>query len=314
MERKTSSGRLTGFVAILYYEFLWNLRKKKTIGLFIIVFAIVTLQLALPPILSSVQGRPFPQDPTFVITSVGTLSGFFIFLLAVATTMNTISGEFESGSITPLLTKPVSRNLVFVGKVFAAFLSLLAVYTFLALYMTLGGLAILGHQNNLELVPLGILGLTLATMVWTSIVLALGTLSKNSIVAALGSFGFFLGLLIVGVVFLGILGSTAILFFAPGDGAPGSFGSCEFGGGFGGGGLSTGTNAVGLLLMEWLRDPGLTLNFCGFRFTGGMQEVFLASSDSIGTVASRAVGVSLAYVGVLLFVSWLAFRRSEIVE
>jgi hypothetical protein len=37
---------LTGFLAILYYEFLWNLRKKKIVGLFILVFAIVTLELA----------------------------------------------------------------------------------------------------------------------------------------------------------------------------------------------------------------------------------------------------------------------------
>src|SRR5438034_3151077 len=47
---------LTGFLAVLYYEFLWNLRKKKIIGLFILVFVIVTLSLALPPLLDYLNG------------------------------------------------------------------------------------------------------------------------------------------------------------------------------------------------------------------------------------------------------------------
>lgn len=316
MKRETRGNWVSSFLAILYYEFLWNLRKKKTIGLFIIVFVIVTLQLALPPILSNFLNLSFQQNPSFVFSNVGALSGFFIFLLAVATTMNTVSGEFESGSITPLLTKPVSRNLVFTGKVVAAFLSLLAIYSFLALYMTLGGWAVFGPQDNLGLVPLGVLGLTLGTTVWTSIVLALGTLSKNSIVAALGSFGFFLGLTIVGSV-LAAFGQPTILFYAPGDGAQGTTGDCTTIGGFGEGAFNTGTNTLGLLLMEWVRDPGLRLNFCGFRFGGGPgggPETLLLSSTSIGGVAMRSLGVSLAYVSVLLLVSLLVFRRSEIVE
>ena len=39
MEKQRKTTWLTGLLAILYYEFLWNLRKKKTVGLFILVFA-----------------------------------------------------------------------------------------------------------------------------------------------------------------------------------------------------------------------------------------------------------------------------------
>src|SRR5713226_4635646 len=115
---------LTGFLAVLYYEFLWNLRKKKTIGLFLLIFAIATLQLALPPLLAYYQGRTLASNPNLVFDFPMLLSGIFMFLIAVATTMNSISGEFETGTITPLLTKPVSRNTVFLGKVVAAFLTL----------------------------------------------------------------------------------------------------------------------------------------------------------------------------------------------
>lgn len=131
MTERREGSWFSGFFAILYYEFLWNLRKKKTISLFLIIFAILTLELVLPPILAYAAGQEFQKSSTFVIDSATVLPNIFIFLLGVATTMNTISGEFESGSIVPLLTKPVSKNLVFLGKIVAASLTLLAAYTFL---------------------------------------------------------------------------------------------------------------------------------------------------------------------------------------
>jgi len=169
---------LSGFFAILYYEFLWNLRKKKTIGLFLLIFAIATLELALPPILDYYQGVTLQPNPNVVFNFYDGISGIFLFLIALATTMNTISGEFETGSITPLLTKPVSKNTVFIGKLTASLITLLAIYAFLTAYVTVGGYFIEGTQNNLQLVPLGLVGLTLATMVWASVVILLGTLSE----------------------------------------------------------------------------------------------------------------------------------------
>src|SRR6266704_4530028 len=172
---------LNGFLAILYYEFLWNLRKKKIVGLFILVFAIVTLELALPPLLDYYNDVPLTPNSNVVFDFFNGLSGIFLFLIAVATTMNTISGEFETGSITPLLTKPVSKNTVFSGKITASFLTLLAIYAFLTVYVTVGSVVIEESQNNLLLAPLGLFGLTLATMVWASMVILLGTLSKSSL-------------------------------------------------------------------------------------------------------------------------------------
>jgi len=145
VEQQRSKTWLTGFLAILYYEFLWNLRKKKIVGLFILVFAIVTLELALPPLLDYYNGVPLTLNSNIVFDFFNGLSGIFLFLIAVATTMNTISGEFETGSITPLLTKPVSKNTVFLGKLTASFLTLLGIYAFLTAYVTLGGILIEGH-------------------------------------------------------------------------------------------------------------------------------------------------------------------------
>jgi ABC-type transport system involved in multi-copper enzyme maturation permease subunit len=303
----------TGFLAILYYEFLWNLRKKKIIGLFILVFAIVTLELALRPLLDYFNGTPFTGNPNVVVEFFNGL-GIFLFLIGVATTMNTISGEFETGSITPLLTKPVSKNTVFLGKVVASFLTLLGIFAFLTVYDTIGGILIDGSQNNLQLVPLGLVGVTLATMVWASLVILLGTLSKSSLVAALGSFGVWIGVTIAGGILGSVLGQTTILFYAPGSGATGSTSGCGPGRLEAGGAFATGTDNLGYMLMQFALNGNTTLNFCGFRFRAGATETFLASSDTIANVALRDLGVTLAYLAVFLFLSWYAFRRAQIIE
>src|SRR5207247_10337735 len=90
---------LTGFLAVLYYEFLWNLRKKKIIGLFILVFVIVTLSLALPPLLGYLNGATLAPNPDAVSGFFNTFSGIFIFLISVSTPMIKISVVFVPGII-----------------------------------------------------------------------------------------------------------------------------------------------------------------------------------------------------------------------
>ncbi len=278
------------------------------------MFVIVTLELALPPLLDYYQGQPLTPSPDVVSNFFKGLAGIFMFLIAVATTMNTISGEFETGSITPLLTKPVSKNTVFIGKIVASFITLLAIYAFLTAYAVAGAVLIDGTQNNLQLVPLGLIGLTVSTMVWASLVILLGTLSKSSLVAALGSFGVWIGVTIVGGVLGSIFGQTAILFYAPGSGATGSTTGCGAGRLEAGGTFATGTDNLGFMLMQWALNGGTTLNFCGFRFRAGATETFLASSDTIANVALRDLGVTVAYLAVFLFLSWYSFRRAQIIE
>ena len=303
---------LNGFLAILYYEFLWNLRKKKILGLFILVFTIVTLFLGLPPLLDYINGVTLTKNPNTVTDFFSGFIGIFLFLIAVAATMNTISGEFETGTITPLLTKPVSKNTVFVGKIVASVLTLLAIYAFLTVYVVVAALVIEGSQNNLELAALGLLGMTVATVVWASIVILLGTVSKSSLVSALGSFGVYIGLTIAGAILGSVYGQTTILFYGPGNGATGSTSGC---GGGEGTTFSTGTDNLGYLLIQLVLQPNTVLNYCGVRFRGGMPtELFTSSSGTIADAALRALGVSGAYIIILLLASWYAFHRSQIVE
>jgi ABC-type transport system involved in multi-copper enzyme maturation permease subunit len=320
MGEQLKTSWLSGFLAILYYEFLWNIRKKKIVGLFILAFVLVTLSLALTPILDYFRGITFSPDSNAVSDFFNTtrlVLSIFIFLIAVATAMNTISGEFETGTITPLLTKPVSKNTIFLGKIVATVLTLLAIYAFLTAYVIVGALIIDGSQNDLVLAPLGLAGLTLATMVWASVVLVLGTLSKNSLMAALGSFGVFIVLMIAGAVLGTVYGQTAVLFYAPGSGAIGTTGNCPATSSeaIPGTLFATGTDNLGYLLIQLFKIPNDVLNFCGVRLVGGKaMGQLLLSSDLLSTAAFRALGVSAAYIAVLLLISWFAFRRSQIIE
>ncbi len=315
MGEQTKTSWLSGFLAVLYYEFLWNIRKKKIIGLFILVFVVATLFIALPPILAYYNGTTITHNPDRV-TQFLEVNGIVLALIGIATTMNTISGEFEAGTITPLLTKPVSKNTVFIAKIVASVLTLLAIYSFLTAYYTIGALAIDWPQNNLQLIPLGILGLTLATMVWASMTLFLGTLSKSSLVAAIGSFGVYLGLLFAGELIAVFLGQTTILFYAPGTGATGSLGSCTSLGESSSGmaPFATGTDNIGYMMIQWVLNPSSTLNFCGIRLRAMTTESFLSSSASIGDATLRTLGVIAAYLAVFFVASWYAFRRSQIIE
>ena len=315
MSQPKRGGSLAVFLAVLYYEFLWNIRKKKIIAIFIIVFAIATLLLALTPILDLYYNQPLKANPTFAFDGVSRLTGFFLFLIGIATTMNAISGEFESGSIVPLLTKPVSKTLVFTGKVVGTLVTLLAAYCVLVAYVTIGGSIIYGAQSNLNVIPLGIVGLTIGSMVWATVALALGSLSKNSVLAAVGSLGLYFGITIAGTLIASFLGNSTILFYAPGGGATGTTGSCvgiERGGG---NTYSTGTDGLASMLMNWVLIPGTALNFCGFQFRGGGGTTATTlASDTIANVALRDLWVSLVYIGGLLLLSWFSFYRSQIAE
>ena len=129
---------------------LWNIRKKKFIAALVIAFVLATVDLALPAFLN------VGHNPYFAATFSG--GSFTFFLFGIVTAMNSISGEYESGTIVSLLTKPVSRTMVFFGKLFATFIVILASYVVIFSYSTIGGILVYGPQNSLYLVPLALSG------------------------------------------------------------------------------------------------------------------------------------------------------------
>jgi ABC-type transport system involved in multi-copper enzyme maturation permease subunit len=315
---RTNPSWTTRFWAIVKYELLWNIRKKKFLGMLIVAFALATLSLVLAPVLSSMVGEELSQNPDYVVTSGAGIGGLGLFLFAVVTVMNSISGEFESGTIVPLLTKPVSRTMVFLGKLFAAFITLLSAYAVLFIYMTIGGTIVYGPQNNLYLVPLTLLGTILSTFVWIAIVLTIGSMSKSSLIAALGAFGIFIALFISAPIVSLFSDQARVLTYVPGSGATGYIvglgPQTTYAPGMS---VSTGTDNIAANLITYILHPSENVSFFTISGFSGEQISWPSSPlymEPLSFVLLRSTIVAAVYVLVFLFVAWYAFKRTQILE
>jgi ABC-type transport system involved in multi-copper enzyme maturation permease subunit len=305
----------TRFWAIVKYELLWNIRKKKFIGTVILAFVFTTLGLVLPVALSSMAGESVSQNPDYIISSgVGSI-GYFLF--ALVTVMNSISGEFESGTIVPLLTKPVSRTMVFLGKLFAAFIIILSVNVVLFVYGAIGATVVYGPQNNLYLVPLLFLGGIISTFVWIGIVLAIGSLSKSSLIAAIGAFGIFMALLISAPIVSVFSDQARVLTYVPGSGASGYIVDLGQPTAYAPPGMSvsTGTDSIAANLITYVLHPSVEVSFFKIGGLSGQQISWtLLYTEPLSLVLLRSITVAAAYILVFLFISWYAFKRAQILE
>jgi ABC-type transport system involved in multi-copper enzyme maturation permease subunit len=299
----------TRFWAVVKYELLWNIRKKKFIGILLIAFALSTLSLSLPVILSNIVGREISQNPDYVINTGAGIGGLGMFLFAVATVMNSISGEFESGTIVPLLAKPVSRTMIFVGKILAAFITLLSAYALLFAYMTIGGSLVYGPQNNLHLVPLLLLGSIFSTFVWVAIVLAIGSISKSSLIAALGAIGIFIALHISAPIVTVFSDQAWVLTYVPGTGTTGYVKDLGIT-------VSTGTDNIAENIIKYVLYPSSEVTFfkLGVTQPGHPQPIIELYTEPLSLVLIRSIAVTAAYILIFLFLAWYAFKHAEVLE
>jgi len=305
---RTNSGWMTRFWAVVKYELLWNIRKKKFLGMIVVAFALATLSLALPVILSNMIGQPLSQNPDYVVSAGAGIGGLGFFLFAIVTVMNSISGEFESGTVVPLLTKPVSRTMVFLGKVFAAFITLLSAYAVLFVYTAIGGSIVYGPQNNLHLVPLSLLGSTLSTLVWAAITLAIGSISKSSLIAALGTFGIFIALSISHPIVSIFSDQAWVLNYVPGSGVTGSIKDLAKS-------VSSGTDNLAANLINYVLHPSSEVTFYKIGAlrpgSSSMIELYL---EPLSLVLLRSIAVAATYILVFSFIAWYALKRAQVVE
>ena len=311
---ESRTGWTAKFLAVVRYEILWNIRKKKFLGMLVVAFALTTLVLAGEHIANAFGGPPVGPRPDFVISSNVGLGGFGFFLFAIVTAMNTISTEFESGTIVPLLAKPISRTTVFLGKLFAAFVTLLATYCFLMVYMAIGGFVVYGPQNNLHLVPISLFGALFSTLIWISIVLLLATLSRSSLIAALGAFGVWLGTTIIGQILGQVAGQGWILTYIPGFGNIGSVGGPPQS--INGVAVSTGTDSIGPNLINFILHPSWEVTYYKIDLGGPTpgQSWIALYSEPLSTIILTSIAVALIYFIVFVATSWYLFRRAQVTE
>ncbi|MCL1978023.1 MAG: ABC transporter permease [Candidatus Bathyarchaeota archaeon] len=298
------------FMAVVHYEMLWNIRKKKFIGVIAFAFLISSIGLVLPFILGDV----IPQNAHFAITYGADSLSLFLFALVIA--MNSMSSEFESGTIVPLLTKPVSRTTVFLGKLFAAFIVLLISFTVLFTYTTVGSIFVFGAQSDLGLLPVVLFGNIISAFIWVSMLLAMGTITKNTILTVIIAAGLFISLFMALPIVSVLSGPSTALNYFPGTGATGTLitaDNSEFS-------VNAGTDSLGVNMVYALLYPGQNVNFfktdiwsiqIGDQTLPAMELLY---TESIGFIALRGLVIALAYIVVFLLIGWLAFKKTQINE
>jgi ABC-type transport system involved in multi-copper enzyme maturation permease subunit len=292
---------------------LWNIRKKKFIGIIIVVFAIATLVLLIPVIGSATTGVPITKNNDYAITFGG--NAFVFLLLAIGTAMNSFSSEFESGTIVPLVSKPVSRTMIFLGKLFVAFVLLLISYVILYGYITLASLAVYGPQIDLQYMPLIVVGSLLSTLIWEGALFAVGCISKNTIVTIIVAIGLFLALLIAGPIITVYSGPSQALNYLPGTGATGTLTV-----GQNVTSVDAGTDNMGTNLVNYALYPSANVSFYKTNLTAitanetVLPNAGLLYTESTGSIAATSAAVGCAYIAGFLIVAWIAFKRSQILE
>jgi len=313
---RTYSGRprpswLTRFWAVIRYEMLWNIRKKKFIGVVIVAFALATLSWVLPVVSSNATGQPIEANPDYAVTY--TIPAIGMFLFALITAMNSISSEFESGTVVPLLTKPVSRTMVFLGKLLATFIMLLVTYTILFMYGVISGALVYGPQNNLHLLPLGLIGNILSTFIWIAIILAAGALSKSTILSTLVALGFFISILFAVPIVSLFAGPSTALNYVPGSGASGTMLTTQ-----GTITVGAGTDYIGTNLINYALHSSANVNFnkTNIEIQDGQPRItqIFDYAEPISLVTSRSVATAATYTIVFLIVAWIVFKRAEVLE
>jgi len=315
-ENRTRPSWAASFLAVIRYELLWNIRKKKFLGVIILAFAVATITLVLPVVLNNLNNLPTEPNPNYVINTGTGISGVFMFIFALVTVMNSISGEFESGSIVPLITKPVSRTTVYLSKISAAILTLLGAYVLLIVYIALGGFIIYGPQNNLHLLSVSLLGSMLSTFLWMAIVLTMGSVSKSSMLAALAGVGIYFGLNIAAGILSVFSNQAWILTYAPGSGASGTLGPIDVTGPITQTNtISTGTDNIAANLITYILDPNANVTFFRIEIRGPQQIIRVPMyTEPISLIVSRSIAVAIVYIFVFNFIAWYALKRAQVTE
>ena len=301
------------FWAMVRYEMLWNIRKKKFIGILIAVFIIASLVLIVPVVSSRLSGVAITANPNYAITFGGT--GFVFLLFAIGTAVNSITSEFESGSIVPLVTKPVSRTMIFLGKVFGTFIILLVSYIVLYGYITLASVAIYGPQNNLQYMPVIVVGSIISTFIWVSLLFAVGSISKNTIMTVIVAIILFLAFFFTAPIIGEFSGPSPALNFFPGTGASGTI---LIGNGTS---VGAGTDNIGANIVNYALYPSANVTYFKTNTTaltsGNASAVItniVSYTEPTSLVALRSIGVAAVYIVGFLIVAWVAFKRSQIME
>ncbi len=269
--------------SVIKYELIWDLRKLK---IYISLGIVIALALLVTIYIGSIVHITDKQDYWYF--SLSFLSTYlFLFLMGAPITMNAISGEFETGTIVPLLARPVSRTEVYFGKVIASLIIVIVEMAILGVILSVVSTIMMGPQANLYWLIVLIFTLATSTMVYAAFTMMLSSVTKNSMASILGSFGVMFGIEIGLGIYEMVYSFQTWFLLLP----------------FIGSGSITSATEQAFLHPNTL-----------YSVTAGLvrgSSKFLAQITNL-QAALLSFGMAIVAIAVFLIIGWIAFKKSDI--
>ncbi len=269
--------------SVIKYELIWDLRKLK---IYISLGIVIALALLVTIYIGSIVHITDKQDYWYF--SLSFLSTYlFLFLMGAPITMNAISGEFETGTIVPLLARPVSRTEVYFGKVIASLIIVIVEMAILGVILSVVSTIMMGPQANLYWLIVLIFTLATSTMVYAAFTMMLSSVTKNSMASILGSFGVMFGIEIGLGIYEMVYSFQSWFLLLP----------------FIGSGSITSATEQAFLHPNTL-----------YSVTAGLvrgSSKFLAQITNL-QAALLSFGMAIVAIAVFLIIGWIAFKKSDI--
>ena len=197
--------------AVARYELTWDLRKKRTyivVGLFLFAAFVFGYLVPITAGKSVTEG----QSDLGIIFGSGLwwvevaylafntfMSGLFFLFIGGFISADSLASEFDHNTVVPLLSQPIKRVEVYLGKFIAKILLLLVVSVLFTLLVLAASEISIGAQTQLDMIPLLVFAEFGAFLEFAALAFFLGSFARSGEMA--------LGLLIT--VFIMI---TAVAF------------------------------------------------------------------------------------------------------
>lgn len=193
--------------AVTRYELTWDLRKKRTP---VVVGLILLASFYFAYLVPIIFGKSITTETTLLGISFGSklwwvntafevfnlfATGLFPLLIGGFIAADSLATEFDESTIVPLLSQPVKRLEVYIGKFFAKFLILLAVSVLFTLLTLVFSQVSLGAQGNLDMIPLVMFAELGAFLEFAALGFFLGSIARSGSMVIGLLFGLFFGVI-----------------------------------------------------------------------------------------------------------------------
>jgi len=200
---------LKSIYSVAKKEFMDNIRNKWIIAM-MIIFLLLTI------LASYLAGGQAGGEETFggmedTVVTILSISTLLIPIIAIMLGYSTISGEAESGSLSILLTYPIKRIDVLLGKLFG--LGSVLIFSIVVGFGT-GGLIIAATVGAAEgIAYLAFIALTsVLGLMYLSLSICISAFCKKRVTSIAGGVMIFFWAMIYGMIIFGILLATGITF------------------------------------------------------------------------------------------------------